>query len=340
MPRENLPKSVPALRLISLALALSVGAAAPRVARAEAAGDSAIVREGQEHVRRGLELYEEGDLNGAHAELERAYQIAPAFKILYNLAQISLRRQDWVTAKRELGAYLSEGKGSLSAGRVREVEDTLARLAARTGVVEVAGAVTGARLLVDDADEVPLPLPKPLVVNVGRHVATVVWPGGERDSKSFEIAGGDRLALEFAAPVAHEMPRPRDVPRAATQARLDLSPPSVDADEDAVLVRRRAYDAQPRKKGSASHSSSSSSGAWIAWTATALVTAGAGATGVLAIRSSRELANDRTSYPIDQTMLADESTRTRRYSLGADALAITAVALAGLSIYLSVRGSD
>jgi hypothetical protein len=325
-------------RFARIALVAALTLPALRPARAEAASDTSV-REGQEHVHRGLELYEEGDLDGAHAELERAYELAPAYKILYNLAQISLRRQDWVTAERELRAYLAEGKGRLPPGRAREVEDTLARVATRTATIDVAVAAPGARLVVDQASAVPLPLPRPLVVNVGRHVMTAIWPSGDRDAKSFEVAGGDHLALKFDAPADHEEPR-REAPAVPTRtlvaAQLEAPHPAarVDSeDEDATVLERRAA---PRPEASRAHSSR---GPWIGWTATALVAAGAGAAGIMAVRSSRQLAADRGSYPIDQATLDDESLRTRRYSWGADALAVTAVALAGVSLYLSFRHS-
>ena len=44
--------------------------------------------EARARIRRGLELYDEGDFRLALIELERAYQILPSYKILYNLGQV------------------------------------------------------------------------------------------------------------------------------------------------------------------------------------------------------------------------------------------------------------
>ena len=328
MLRERAPR-------IALAAALMLGA--PRVAAAEPPGGrTAAILEGQEHVRRGLDLYEEGDLNGAHAELERAYEVAPAFKILYNLAQISLRRQDWVTADRELHAYQAQAAGNLPPGRAREVADTLAHLATRVGTVEIAASAPGARLSIDQASETLLPLTRPLVVNVGQHVVTVTWPSGERESRSFEIAGGDRVSLEFEPPPARpEPPREADRParrRREVPARVDLRP-RWESDDAPGLV---SHADEPSGRAHATAWSRS----WMGWTGTAAALTGAGVLGILALRSSRELAADRGSFPIDPATLKDESLRTHRFALGADVLALAGAALAGLSIYLSFRGGS
>lgn len=326
MLRESAPR-------IALAAALVLGG--PRVASAEPPGGrSAAIAEGQEHVRRGLELYDEGDLNGAHAELERAYEIAPAFKILYNLAQISLRRQDWVTADREMRAYQAQAAGNLAPARAREVAGTLAHLATRVGTVDIAASAPGARLSLDQTSEISLPLTRPLVVNVGEHVATITWASGERESRSFEIAGGDRLSLEFEPPPVRPE-RPREVerpsrPRREVAAGVDLRP-RLESDDGPALVGH-ADEPSGRARSTAW------SGSWIGWTATAASATGAGVLGILSVRSSRQLAADRGSYPVDPKTLADESLRTHHFALGADVLVLAAAALAGLSIYLSFRG--
>ncbi len=318
---------------IAFAAALVLGG--PRVAAAEPpAGRSGAILEGQEHVRRGLELYEEGDLNGAHAELERAYEVAPAFKILYNLAQISLRRQDWVAADRELRAYQAQAAGNLPPGRAREVADTLAHLATRVGTVDISASAPGARLSLDQTSEISLPLTRPLVVNVGQHVATITWASGERESRSFEIAGGDRLSLDFEPPPVRPE-RPREVERPARRRRevaagVDLRP-RPESDDGSALV---GHAGEPSGRAR----STAWSRSWIGWTATAAAATGAGVLGTLAVRSSRQLAADRGSYPVDPNTLADGSLRTHRFALGTDALVLAAAALAGLSIYLSFRG--
>jgi len=202
---------------VALAAAVALFGA-PRAASAEPAGGrSAAILEGQEHVHRGLELYEEGDLNGAHAELERAYEVAPAFKILYNLAQISLRRQDWVTADRELRAYQAQAGGNMPPGRAREVSDTLAHLAMRVGAVDISASAPGAHLSIDQSGDSLLPLTRPLVVNVGQHVATVTWPSGER-ARSRSPAGITSRSSSIRRPRASSR-RTRSITRCGGGAR-------------------------------------------------------------------------------------------------------------------------
>jgi len=295
----------------------------------EGSGDKRwTVKIAQEHVRRGFRLFDEGDLTGAHAELERAYAIAPSFKILYNLGQLSLRRQDYVTAENELRAYLAEGKSGVASARRKEVEALLEEVGSRTATLEVLATPEGAKLVVDDVNEASLPLVAPVRINVGRHAVAVVWPSGDRQVKTVETAGGDRVVVHFegSSPPTKEAPRRSRLhvvaaaPGETSDARTPMLAQERSAHEEATHGARHGL----RRR------------TWIAWAATALAAAGAGATGVLALRSSRDLADDRMAFPADQRSLDDGASTTRRYALATDILGASAVILAGVALTFSL----
>lgn len=304
---------------------------APRLAPG-AATSGPSVQAAHEHVRRGLALYDEGDLGGAHAELERAYDLAPSFKLLYNLAQISLRMQDYVSAARELRAYLAGGREAIPPPRKREVDETLAQLARRTAELDVIAAGRGARLAVDQGAEVALPLAEPVAVNVGRHSVTVTWPGGERLTRSVEVASGDRSLVRFDAPAAGSIPRTSSGRGGSRPALADRGGSSglSEAGSSNVLLRRDAYASSSRGQPPAGHRL-----AWTTWAGAGVAVAGAAVAGALALRASRDLAADRMTYPVEEAKLDLNARRTRSYALAADILGAAAVLLTGTALYLT-----
>jgi len=304
----------------------------PRVPPSEtgdgAAGKPWAVKRAQEHVRRGLALFDEGDLAGAHAELERAYAIAPSFKILYNLAQISLRRKDYVSAESELRAYLLEGKGSVSRARRKEVEATLDQASARIAIVDVHAEGAANKLAVDDTSELALPLSEPLRVNVGRHTIFVAWPSGERQTKAIETAGGDHVVLRFD-PLLPEL---KDNPR-RSRLRLASAPAPEERTHGATFrLTERLADAGPTE----THAKRTWP-VWAAWTATALGAVGTAVTGVAALRTSHGLADERAEFPANPRTLNADASDTHRYAVAADVLGASTALLAGLALYLTLR---
>src|SRR5262245_22835524 len=63
----------------------------------------------QRHFRMGVTLYEERDFDGARSEFLRAHDLAPSYRILFNLGQVSQELHDWAGALRYYGGYLQAG---------------------------------------------------------------------------------------------------------------------------------------------------------------------------------------------------------------------------------------
>jgi len=139
--------------------------------------DGAATRsEAEKHFRRGIELYDDADLAGATAELERAYQIVPSYKILYNLGQISYQRQDYVQALAHFRHYLRDGGEDLPRARRDKVEEDVQQLERRIGRIEIATETTddGADVLLDDVKVASAPLSGPLSASVGQRKLELV----------------------------------------------------------------------------------------------------------------------------------------------------------------------
>src|SRR5258708_11228603 len=71
------------------------------------------IDEARKHYDKGLQLFNEEAYEAALAEFERAYQLAPTYKILYNTGKIYRARNDFVSALRDFERYLAEGKNEI-----------------------------------------------------------------------------------------------------------------------------------------------------------------------------------------------------------------------------------
>ena len=96
-----------AAALLAIATAGTAEAAKPKKGDADAAAQ--VPPEAQQRFLRALELYDEGNLDAARTELARAYDIAPHFKLLYNMGQIAFELHDYPAALAAFEKYLSEG---------------------------------------------------------------------------------------------------------------------------------------------------------------------------------------------------------------------------------------
>ena len=80
--------------ILPLSLSLSlIALASPALAQNN-------MEEGRKHFQAGVQFYKENDFRAALIEFKRAYELAPNFKVLYNLGQTSLELQDYASALR------------------------------------------------------------------------------------------------------------------------------------------------------------------------------------------------------------------------------------------------
>ena len=96
---------------------------------------AADVAQARQHFARGVELYRGGAYDAALAAFTRAYELAPTYRILYNLAQVQAQRQDYVQALELFARYLGEGAAApaearIPDARVAEVEAEMTELRA------------------------------------------------------------------------------------------------------------------------------------------------------------------------------------------------------------------
>src|SRR5687767_11862050 len=108
----------------------------PAAVHAQPAGPAppseADIEKARGHLKRANELYEGGEFKQALAEFERAYAIAPHFKILFNIGQMNLQLNRYAAALAAFEKYLADGGDAIEADRREAIEAEITRLRGRT----------------------------------------------------------------------------------------------------------------------------------------------------------------------------------------------------------------
>lgn len=154
------------------------------------------IEEASRRYKKGIQLYDvEGDVGSALVELERAYDIAPNFIVLFNIGQVARTARDYVTSQRAFEAYLRYGGASVPADKRNQVENELRTLRDLVATIKITTNATEGSVLVDDLEHGRLPLAG-VQVNPGSHKVTI-QSGTRASSKNITVVGGETQGLEI-----------------------------------------------------------------------------------------------------------------------------------------------
>jgi hypothetical protein len=281
----------------------NVAPAAP----ATAGSNDAAKKEASSHFRRGVELYQEGAFRAALVEFQRAYDIAPDYRLLYNIGQAQLQVQDYLGASRSYETYLAEGGSQVAAERRSEVETALGALRERVARLAIHVNLEGAQVYVDDQMLGISPLPSTVSVNVGRHRVYARTADGVEAERIVDVAGGD------LAEISVEL-----VPK-VVQPQVAAAPAAVEQREPMSRKKRAAI---------------------ATWSLAAAAGIGAIVTGVLASNKTDDLDKELDIKPpqgeADPGKVSDLRDSANTLALTTDILAATALAsgVTGLVLWL------
>ncbi|MEJ7733909.1 MAG: PEGA domain-containing protein, partial [Polyangiaceae bacterium] len=182
--------------LVVAALALAPPAAA------QPSGDpsNVEVEEARKHFNEGVRLSasgKAGEVGRALDEFQKAYDLIPNWRILYNIGQTSRHVRDHARGLRAFSRYLAEGKDEIPKARRQEVEREIAALEPLVGRLELAGTEEGAEVRVDDKPAGQMPLAEPLYLNAGKHTVRVSHEGKRPFERELDLAGGKSERLEI-----------------------------------------------------------------------------------------------------------------------------------------------
>lgn len=299
----------------ALLLFLALNVAAPHVLAqptSDPVADPGSVEEARARFQRGVELYREGSFDAALAEFNKAYQLAPNYRVLYNLAQVQTERHDYIAAVKMLEQYLKQGSTDIPPERREQVEQELRALKGRVSELVVSTNVQGAELLVDGASAGELPAKAPIVVNSGVRRLQVRKTGYTTISRNVTVAGGEAVRLEFELEREPEgattLGGGQMTPYGTESMRVDDTPANVPM--------------------------------WVSLVATGLFTGGAITFGVLARRSDEELDKKLDEYPPKTASIEDTRSELKRNALLTDAFAAAAIVGAGFTVYFAFNAPE
>ncbi len=152
--------------------------------------------EARERFDRGLELFNERRYDAALAEFERAYQIAPAPPVLYNLARVHAALGHAVEATDAYERYLHEAT-DLAPQRRAAITQDFERQRSRVARITVVVNVPGATVSLDGVDVATAPLQEPLRVPAGAHTLGVRAPSYDSAQRAVTVAGNVSETMEF-----------------------------------------------------------------------------------------------------------------------------------------------
>jgi hypothetical protein len=178
--------------LIALGLAVFTSPASA----ADPSGDSTPA-EASKHFGHGVKLSEDGDWRAAVIEFERAYAIAPNYRVLFNIGQCRYQLHDYPGALTAFQRYLAEGGDLVPPDRRAQVTADVDLLKGRVATLRVVSATTGAQLTLDDVSLGTTPLSAPIAVGAGRHKLVESKEGFADVERTFDIAGEETLDVKI-----------------------------------------------------------------------------------------------------------------------------------------------
>lgn len=300
------PAATPKSATEAPASAAPAPAAAEPAAAAPGGPSAEVMAEAKQRFDRGFELYEEGEYPLALIEFNRAYELVPNYRVLYNIGQVCIQLGQYANARRALSEYLKQGADSLTPDRRTSVNKDLDMLARRTAFLTVNGNIEFAEVLVDEVVVGKIPLDAPLLVDAGVHRVTLRRSGYLPRTTNVTLAGGDEQTLNVT---------------------LEVQPD----EKQTIVVREREIVED-------------SAQTWMiaGWATTGALIAGAVVTGIMGSNEADELDQLRGAYEGDyqNPSLADRMSDTKKNAqtllLASDIMSGAALIVGGLSLWITL----
>ncbi|HMJ53300.1 MAG TPA: tetratricopeptide repeat protein [Polyangiaceae bacterium] len=267
------------------------------------ANDATGVDEARQRFQKGVQLFHEWSFEAALAEFRKAYQLAPSYRVLYNIAQVHYELHNYVDALKAFRQYLNEGAADVPADRRTQVEADIRKLEGRVGFLEIVANVDSGQVAIDDVPVGALPMKAPILVNPGVRRVSVTKPGFGTTARNVTIAGGDhaQVQLELNEAVAT---RPRD--------------------DGKKTARGEPRAERPR------------TAMWISLAATGALGAGAGVFALLAQDAKRDFEHQLGVFPTSKADIDHARSSLVRNAAITDGLAAAAVVSGGLTLFFAL----
>jgi hypothetical protein len=261
----------------------------------------------QDAHRRALDLFDRGQYAEALTEFKRAYNLAPSFRIQYNVGLSQVALGDPAAAVEAFGIYLKEGGDRIPEPRRKQVEAEVARLSKQLASLTLDVDERGSDVTLDGAPLAQGPLSRQLRLNQGKHTVSVRSADGTLKTQTVQLAGGQEQRLHFEArSESAEAPRPT-VPASSAPAQPEARP-----------ARTLTY---------------------VAWGVTGVLGASAAITGVLALNAHADEHDAQLRQGVSPGELSAARDKVGNLALATDVLLVGTAVAAGVSLYLTLKPS-
>jgi hypothetical protein len=276
-----------------------------------AAPTPAASEEAATRFRRGLEFYEEQEYALALVEFEKAHQLVPDYRVLFNIAQVSIQMGHFARARIALERYQAEGAAELTDERRAQVEKDLRMLGARTATLTVTTTPAGAEILVDDVSVGLSPLAQPLLIDAGEHRVSIKKRLYVPKTERVTLAGAEEFQLKVEL-LAEEVAPPIAV----------IAPPKTES--------------KPAPAPSGSLHPLVIPG----WITTGAFAAGAAVTGILGAQAAGDLSDLKEKPGSSASDRDDAASRAQTYLVTSDVLWIATGVALGTTLYFTFWGNE
>jgi tetratricopeptide (TPR) repeat protein len=144
----------------------------------------------------GVALYEKGQFAQASIAFARAYELRPAYKILYLVGKCENEQGHFAASADAYTRYLAEAGNQIDQARQDEVRAEIKRLKAMVGVVAIETNATGVTVFVDGRKAGKMPLAGPLFVDLGEHEVQLKRGTTDVYREVVKVAGGQRVVVK------------------------------------------------------------------------------------------------------------------------------------------------
>lgn len=293
--------------LASLVAAVPAHAQVPAASAASAqpasTGEGNELELARQHFSQATKLYKDGDFDAALVQFERAYEVKPNYKVLYNIGQTYFQLRQYVEARDAMQRYVKEGGAQLEGERLAAVTKDLADLDKRIANLTITVNVNGAAVLVDGKKVGTTPLSSPVPVSEGQRTISVEAPNRGVLQRLIRVAGGESQTLNLTV----------------EEAKV-------------VVVHTKSADAKPVHLGPVF---------WTTAISAIVLAGGSGVTGYIALKAQHDNKDQQKELGVSPKQLDDSDQRAKSFALTTDILAGAAIACAGVAtvIWLSTPSS-
>lgn len=193
--------------------------------------------EARMQFERGVELFDQGKFEQAAIAFERAYELKPSYRILFNIAQSENELGHYAAALKAYVRYLADGGDEVSEDRVKQVKREIERLNTLVGMILIECPHEGAKVKVDKEVVGRTPLAGPIFVDIGKHEIQIKKGNEELLEEVVKVAGGERVRIKVeGAAEAKGAGEVVAAPPVLETAEEEPEEPAVEAEPEAKRV--------------------------------------------------------------------------------------------------------